>query len=652
MAFTGRTQTCNERGQKPSTAFPVCGTNVFKQTTVPLCAGRSLPSPSCNADDLKDVNPYWYKFTCFEAGTLGFTITPVNLSDDYDWELYDVTGRNPDDIYTDGKLVVSSNWSGEGGKTGASSTGRSKFVCAGWGKDLYSSMPALQKGHNYLLLISHFTQSQSGYDLQFSGGSAVITDTLIPKFKNAEAACSGNIIRLKLNKTIKCATVSLDGSDFSISNGAGIISANAIGCAGGFDSDSIEIKLSSNLGPGTYRLLSKKGGDGNTLLDICDNPVADNESINFTVFPIAPTPMDSMVPLACAPASIKLHFRKPIACSSIAKDGSDFRIQGSYAVSITGAAGVCNGGSTREIVITLAKPIQQKGSFKLVLQKGMDGNTLLDECAQETPIGSSLDFSVKDTVDAGFTYRIRYGCTRDTVEYFHNGDKEVNKWTWDLADNKQSPDQNPVAHYTLFNSKAVSLVVSNGFCTDSSKQNILLANFLKADFDVVPDNCPSEPVAFTSTALGKINDHQWKFGDGGTSNTISPQHTYSPPQREITHQVQYTVTDSFGCQQTITKPIIIYSSCTVFIPNAFTPNGDGKNDVFGVINAVKADQFQLVIYNRWGGLVFRSNNWKDTWDGKVNGLQQAAGTFVWFVKYVDKRTNEKVERKGSLVLIR
>ncbi|HVG16881.1 MAG TPA: gliding motility-associated C-terminal domain-containing protein, partial [Chitinophagaceae bacterium] len=123
-------------------------------------------------------------------------------------------------------------------------------------------------------------------------------------------------------------------------------------------------------------------------------------------------------------------------------------------------------------------------------------------------------------------------------------------------------------------------------------------------------------------------------------------------QREITHQVQYTVTDSFGCQQTITKPIIIYSSCTVFIPNAFTPNGDGKNDVFGVINAVKADQFQLQIYNRWGGLVFRSNNWKDTWDGKVNGLQQAAGTFVWFVKYVDKRTNEKVERKGSLVLIR
>jgi gliding motility-associated-like protein len=510
----------------------------------------------------------------------------------------------------------------------------------------------LQKGHNYLLLISHFTQSQSGYDLQFSGGSAVITDNLIPKFKSADAACSGNMIRLKLNKTVKCGTVALDGSDFYISNGAGIVSANAIGCTGGFDTDSIEIKLSSILGPGSYNLFSKKGGDGNTLLDICDNPLADNERTSFTVYPIAPTPMDSMDPMTCAPASIKLQFRKPIACSSIAKDGSDFMIQGSYAVSITGATGACIGGTTREIMITLAKPLQQKGSFKLVLQKGSDANTLLDECAQETPAGSSLDFSVKDTVDAGFTYRIRYGCTRDTVEYFHKGDKEVNKWTWDLTDNKQSQEQNPVAHYSVFNSKAVSLVVSNGFCTDSSKQNVLLDNFLKAGFDVVPDNCPSEPVTFTSTAEGKIKEHQWKFGDGGISGVKSPQHTYSAPQREVTQQVQYTVTDSFGCQQSIIKPIIIYSSCTVFIPNAFTPNNDGKNDVFGVINAVKADQFQLNIYNRWGGLVFHSNNWKDTWDGRVRGLHQAAGTFVWFVKYVDKRTNEKVERKGTVVLIR
>ena len=94
-------QTCTAPGQNPSTAFPVCGTSTFSQNTVPLCGGRALPAPSCRNDGLRDVNPFWYKFTCFKAGTLGFEITPNNLSDDYDWEIYDITGRDPNDIYTD-----------------------------------------------------------------------------------------------------------------------------------------------------------------------------------------------------------------------------------------------------------------------------------------------------------------------------------------------------------------------------------------------------------------------------------------------------------------------------------------------------------------------------------------------------------------------
>src|SRR6059058_5232579 len=107
---TIQAQNCSNPGQSPSTAFPVCGTSVFTQTTVPLCPGQLLPSPACSADPIKDVNPYWYKFTCFQPGTLSFLITPKDLTDDYDWELYDVTNRNPNDIYTVGSLVVSSNW--------------------------------------------------------------------------------------------------------------------------------------------------------------------------------------------------------------------------------------------------------------------------------------------------------------------------------------------------------------------------------------------------------------------------------------------------------------------------------------------------------------------------------------------------------------
>ena len=93
-------QTCTELGQNPGTAFPVCGTQSFSQNQVKLCGNRKVPSP-CTEDDIRDKNPYWYKFTCFTAGTLGFLITPANLSDDYDWQLFDITGKKPDDVYTE-----------------------------------------------------------------------------------------------------------------------------------------------------------------------------------------------------------------------------------------------------------------------------------------------------------------------------------------------------------------------------------------------------------------------------------------------------------------------------------------------------------------------------------------------------------------------
>src|SRR5690348_8071762 len=80
---------CTTPGQNPATAFPVCGTGTFSQTSVPLCGGTRVPSPACNNYPLTDVNPFWYKFTCYQAGTLGFKITPNTNSEDYDWQVFD-----------------------------------------------------------------------------------------------------------------------------------------------------------------------------------------------------------------------------------------------------------------------------------------------------------------------------------------------------------------------------------------------------------------------------------------------------------------------------------------------------------------------------------------------------------------------------------
>src|SRR5580658_8251573 len=94
VSLSLRAQTCTTLGQTPATAFPVCGSNTFVQDSVPLCNDGAVAVPNCSATGgYTAINPYWYKFTCFSSGTLGLLISPFNPGDDYDWQLYDVTGQ-------------------------------------------------------------------------------------------------------------------------------------------------------------------------------------------------------------------------------------------------------------------------------------------------------------------------------------------------------------------------------------------------------------------------------------------------------------------------------------------------------------------------------------------------------------------------------
>lgn len=653
-------QSCTTQGQTPSTAFPVCGTITFHQTNVPICKSHSLLVPGCNnGADYADKNPFWYKFTCYASGTLGFLIKPKDQGDDYDWQLYDITNADPNDVFTNSGLVVTGNWAGTYGNTGASNSGSKSIECASDPNDhknSFAAMPQLIEGHTYLLLVSHFTESQSGYDLSFGGGTAVITDPKIPHLQTADVNCNGDVIHVKLNKQIKCSSIDPLGSDFIINPGnIKISTAKGIGCDAGFDTDSLDIQLSGPLNPGTYTLQVNTGVDQNTLLDNCDNSVPLTDQINFTIYPKVPTPMDSMITPSCAPKELHLIFRKPINCSSVDADGSDFAINGSYPISIIGAKGNCSGTSetSKEVIVFLSQSLEQAGNFVLTLKRGLDGTTIIDECGTETPDGASLKFSINDTVNADFTYKIGLGCVTDTVSFFHPGTNAVNSWKWNLDENKSSSLQNPTALYKVFNSKKVSLIVSNGFCSDTTNQNIVLDNDMKVDFTVFDDLCPNEPVKFTSTAIGNhITGYSWSFGDGFSSTDHDPTHIYRPPSVNSGLITSLTITDNIGCQKTASKKINLYINCYLAVPNGFTPNGDGNNDILHPLNAIKAENLDFRVYNRWGQLVFQTHNWKQGWDGTYNGQPQQTGVYVWFLSYTDRDTHQVREMKGTAALLR
>lgn len=387
---------CTTIGQTPGTAFPVCGVKTFSQANVPICGGNIIPGPLCGSTEHKDVNPFWYKFTCYISGSLGFLITPNNIDDDYDWQLFDITGRNLNEIYANVNLFVGSNWSGEYGLTGASAAGTQREVCGGFGKPLFSSMPNIQQGHEYLLLISHFTQSQSGYELSFNGGTASITDPVTPQVKRVVYHCEKSTISIKLNKRLKCASLQANGTDFRL-NGTPAVITNATGvsCNNGFDMDSIVLTLDRPVPPGNYSLTVKQGSDGNTLLDACDIGMA-SATADFEVVAQPPVPFDSLRRPDCAPDNIHLVFSSPIRCSSIAPNGSDFVITGPAGVAIAGATADCDAdGLTQEITLQLNARIIEPGSYQVRLQTGSDHNTLLGACWQETPPGGTLAFALE-----------------------------------------------------------------------------------------------------------------------------------------------------------------------------------------------------------------------------------------------------------------
>jgi gliding motility-associated-like protein len=669
---------CTTLGQTPTTAFPVCGTNVFKQETVPQCVNNTVPASNCGA--YPDTNPFWYQFTCFQSGTLGFAITPNNLNDDYDWQIFDITGHNPNDVYTDPSLFLVGNWSGNSslesargytGITGTSASGKNMVECASNPQELggnppysdastYSKMPDIIQGHKYLLLVSHFSgDNQSGYSLSFSGGTASITDPGKPAMQTVSTNCDGQSIYLKLSKRVKCSSLSLNGSDFYISPKlVNVTSAAGGNCNASFDMDSVVIHLDKPLPPGSYSVVIQKGKDQNTLVDNCDNTIPELDSIAFTINPLAPTPMDSLSPVYCGPDTLQLVFSSSMKCNSIAADGSDFAVTGAAPVKVLKAFGAsCTNGLSGIIKVVLSKPILTDGSYNIVLQKGSDGNTLLNECAQETPVGSAIAFKTADTVSADFAYRVGLGCVYDTLLYAHDGRDHVNQWNWTFDVDGVSTAQDSMFLFKDYGNKHIKLEASNGVCSDSASADIILDNELKAQFAMAPSTtlCPEDVAVYTDSSIGKVVSWYWMFGDGTSSTAQNPPPKKYAPASERNgkyYPVALIVKNDISCYDTSEIRIQILYNCYIAVPTAFTPNGDGLNDFLYPLNAYKADNLDFKIYNRYGQLVFETTNWLNKWDGKINGKPQASGTFVWMLSYTDRDSGKRAFLKGTSVLIR
>ena len=650
-----KAQVCTLQGQTPATAFPICGNGTINQPNLPACRNNSVFVPGCtdSRTNYGDNNPTYYRFTCFVSGSFAFSIIPVNLNDDYDWQLFDITGHNPDDIYRDKTLIITGNWSGSLGPTGASANGVNFIQCRSnplfSQTPTFSTMPQLIAGHDYLLLIGHAEEILNGFSLSVGGGTADITNTASQQIKANVAACDNKQVTILFSKKMRCSSIAPDGSDFILSPAmSGIISAIGLKCSNSFDTDSIIVTFNNPLSAGNYSLLIINGNDGNTLLDNCNNAVTNNTTIPFGVFPFAV--FDSILPSTCQPVKLSVLLKKDILCNSVSADGSDFIISGPGPVLISNATVFCNNSISNRIELSLQQPITTPGNYTLTLKNGTDGNTLKDACNNLTPPGSIINFIIKDTVNADFAYTFFEGCKTDTVVFLNEGKIGINQWYWSF-ENKISTLQNPTITYTTGGNKIAELIVSNGLCSDTVQHIFNLKEKLKVDFRAPLTSCPGEEIIFKDNSSNAVN-WLWNFSNGNSSTLQSPlPQQYPLTGTEKNYAVSLTVQNG-NCIDSTSKIIIIKFSCIIVVPTAFTPNGDGLNDSLGPLNSSTVGNLEFSVYNRYGQHVFKSSGSKPKWDGTINNEKQPSGIYTWLLKYTDPVSGKKNLQKGVALLIR
>lgn len=241
-------------------------------------------NPAISCLDAGEVNNVWYIFTAQNTGVVNFTLTPLNPADDYDWAVFNVSNATCTEIFYNPALQVACNFSAIPGPTGANG--------ATQGNPQNSPPINVTAGETFVINISNFSASQSGYTLDFTASSVTLYDTVPPVAIGAEHVCNNYGVRITLDELVTCSTIAPDGSDFTAQNTSGamipVVGAVGVGCSSTNKfTNQIDIVLAPQTQVQTVTVGLQLGTDGNTIGDKCLNWM---EVLNQTVT-IQPKPV-------------------------------------------------------------------------------------------------------------------------------------------------------------------------------------------------------------------------------------------------------------------------------------------------------------------------------------------------------------------------
>jgi gliding motility-associated-like protein len=249
-------------------------------------------------------------------------------------------------------------------------------------------------------------------------------------------------------------------------------------------------------------------------------------------------------------------------------------------------------------------------------------------------------------------FEVPDGCAPYTA-LFNNTTLAGLQFLWDFGDGSSSTDINPTHLYSAPGVYTISLVaVDSNTCNiiDSTTRTIQVNVKPTSDFTTTP--VPPEyntPTVFYNNATGGTH-YTWLFGDGDsvvktTADTVIHQY-----RRTGSFNACLIAFNQFGCSDTSCHPVDALINPLLDVPNAFTPGRFGENGIIRV-KGFGISGMTWKIYNRYGQIVFQSNNPDLGWDGTWKGIPQPMAVYVYTLE-ADFFDGTKTSRKGDITLIR
>ncbi|MBI1837130.1 MAG: gliding motility-associated C-terminal domain-containing protein, partial [Flavobacteriia bacterium] len=317
-----------------------------------------------------------------------------------------------------------------------------------------------------------------------------------------------------------------------------------------------------------------------------------------------------------------------------------------------------NGGANQTILLDgTGNASVNSGTLTATTVYALLGITLTSSPFCNAVLNNSITITVENAPVISFTPNTTFGCAPLLVT-FTNTTSNANNCVWNFGDGGTANGCGIVNHtYTTAGCYDVTLTSesANGCVSSLTMPNLICVEAMPiASFEPTPAVISvSHPISTMINNSSNAVSYNWNFGDGSNSTLINPEHTFNINETE-----NYTITliasSQSGCKDTAKVTITVEEELIYYIPNTFTPDGDKFNQTFQPVFSMGIDpfHFNMLIFNRWGEIIFESNDAKIGWDGTYGGKIVEDGVYTWKINFKLKTNDDHKMIVGHVNVLR